>query len=69
MWWWIEPLFKTGVVCLFIGGIISVVFHEIESDILTCIAVILILPLGISVCASIIWFLTEIFKEIWIPYL
>ena len=57
MWWWIEPLFKTGVVCLFIGGIISVVFHEIESDILTCIAIILILPL------------IEVFKEIWIPYL
>ena len=69
MWWWIEPLFKTGVVCLFIGGIISAVFHEIESDILTCIVIILILPLGVSVCASIIWFLIEIFKEIWIPYL
>lgn len=69
MWWWIEPLFKTGLICMLIGAIISIVFHDIESNILTYIAIILILPFGISVCASIIWVLIEVFKEIWCPYL
>lgn len=69
MWWWIEPLFKTGLICILIDAIIFIVFHDIESNILNYITVVLILPWGISVCASIIWFLIEVFKKIWCPYL
>lgn len=69
MWWWIEPLFKTGLICVFIDAILIAVFNEVENNVLYCIEVVLILPLGISICASIIWFLIEIFKEIWCPYL
>ena len=69
MWWWIEPLFKTGLICIFIDAIFVAVFNKVENSVLYCITVVLILPLGISICASIIWILIEIFKEIWRPYL
>ena len=69
MWWWIEPLFKTGLICILIDAIFTAIFGEVKSNVINYIAIILILPLGISVCASIIWFLTEIFEKIWCPYL
>lgn len=69
MWWWIEPLFKTGLICILIDAIFTAIFSKVKSNVIDCIVIILILPFGISVCASIIWVLTEIFEKIWCPYL
>lgn len=69
MWWWIKPLFKTGLICALIDVIIFAVLHNVKNNILVYIAFVLILPLGMSVCASIVWLLIEVFKEIWCPYL
>lgn len=69
MWWWIEPLFEIGLICATIALIILIVSHETGTDIPVYIALVFMLPLGISICSLIIWTLIYIFKEIWCPYL
>lgn len=68
MWWWIEPLFYTGMVGFCISGIISIIFHDCESDIVAYIALALLTPLLLSIVSVVIWFLWWVLYSIWAPY-
>ena len=65
-WWWIEPLSYTGVVTLILAILIGNMFqwNNVSID----IAIILMLPLVVSVVAAFLWFLANIFVGIWSPY-
>ena len=75
MWWWIEPLFKTGVLCLFLGCA-SVALgqwlydndYDAFSAVFTVLGVLLMLPLigaAIAVAVNTLYILAHL---IWAPY-
>lgn len=68
MWWWIEPLFYSGVVGFCISGLIAVIFHNNKSDIVVYVILSLLTPLLLSIVSAVIWFLWWVFYSIWLPY-
>lgn len=66
VWWWIEPLFITGLVTTALAVLIGSMFQF--NDVSTAIAIILILPLIVSGVAAFLWFLANIFVLTWSPY-
>lgn len=68
MWWWIEPLFYTGILGMCIGALISIIFHDCESDILDYIALALASPILLSIVSFVAWILWCVIKAIWLPY-
>ena len=68
MWWWIEPLFYTGMLGFCISGIIAVIFHNNKNDIVIYIVLALLMPLLLSIVSIVIWFLWWVLYSIWAPY-
>lgn len=68
LWWWVEPLFETGLILFLFAGIIAFVTLESGTDVWFWIVVILLLPLFIAIAATIIWLVSRVFRFIWAPY-
>ena len=68
LWWWVEPLFETGLILFLFAGIIAFVTLESGTDVWFWIVVILLLPLFIAIAATIIWGVLWVFRFIWAPY-
>lgn len=66
-WWWIEPLFHTGVVTLVLAILIGSMFRW--NDVSIAIAMFLIIPFIVGSVAMFLRFLADIFICIWSPYL
>ena len=66
--WWVEPLFETGLILFLFAGVIAFVTLKSSSDVWLWIIVILLLPLFISIAATIIWGVSRAFWFIWEPY-
>ena len=76
MWWWIEPLMKTGILCLFVGAMIYALGKWLdENDYVTaasiCIVIgaTLMLPLIAWFGAFIVNILCILVHLIWAPYI
>ena len=67
LWWWVEPLFKTGVVTLVIAGFAAWIWHD-SGDWLFWTCVILVLPSAVCAVAVVVWFFVNVFLYIWQPY-
>ena len=55
MWWWIEPLFETGVVCLILAVPVMIGAMETDSTFLSVIGLILLLPTISAALCSLAW--------------
>lgn len=76
MWWWIKPLFQTGILCLFLGCASLALGQWLDdnnydagSAVFTVLCVLLILPfIGaiIAVAVNILYILVHL---IWAPYM
>ena len=67
-WWWIEPLFLTGLVCLFLDCLLVYAALDSDSKVLEAIAIALFVPFAIWVLSIITWGLCYVFWIIWEPY-
>ena len=67
LWWWVEPLFKTGIVTLVIACFAAWIGHDC-GDWLFWICVILMLPLAVCFMSVVVWFFINLFLHIWQPY-
>ena len=76
MWWWIEPLLKTGILCLFVGiyficiGVNGLQENNYDTAATICIifGAILMLPLIAGFGAFIVNMLCILAHLIWAPY-
>lgn len=68
LWWWVEPLFETGLILSLFAGIIAFFTIENGFDVWFWIVTILLLPIFIAIAATIIWGVSWMFWLIWAPY-
>lgn len=75
MWWWIEPLLKTGILCLFVGFMLFALGqwlqennHDTAATICIIFGAILMLPLIAGFGAFIVNMLCILAHLIWAPY-
>lgn len=72
MWWWIRPMFNTGLVFALISYLACIAAQCMEkegyfylADALRGIGVLMLLPLAIA-CASVpIWAIVTVMSSIW----
>lgn len=69
VWWWIKPLFNTGLVCVVLAALWAFTFRESEKKWPVYVLVTLLLPLIISFIATVLCILVNVFISIWSPYL
>lgn len=76
MWWWITPLMKTGILCLFVGFMIFALGQWLSENnydtaaiICTIFGTILMLPLICGFGAFIVNVLCILAHLIWAPYI
>lgn len=67
LWWWVEPLLKTGMVTLVIVGLVARIGKNC-GDWLFWICVILLLPLAVCFVSVVVWVFVNLFLYIWQPY-
>lgn len=68
LWWWIEPLFMTGLFMLLAAFIVMLLAWDSNNDVWSWIVGILILPFVVSVVALITFGVLWVFWYIWHPY-
>ena len=76
MWWWIMPLMKTGILCLFVGIMIYALGRWLdENDYVTAASIcivfgaVLMLPIIVGFGAFIVNMLYFLAHSIWAPYI
>ena len=65
-WWWIEPLYVTGIVMILIGGLIGLVCDWNKASL--CIISILAIPGIVASVSVFIWVITWTLFQTWSPY-
>lgn len=76
MWWWIEPMLKTGILCLFVGSMIFALGKWLDENnygtaasICVVFGAILMLPIIVGFGAFIVNMLCILAHLIWAPYI
>lgn len=76
MWWWITPLMKTGILCLFVGFMIFALGrllsennYDTAATICAIFGIMLMLPLICGAGAFIVNVLCILAHLIWVPYI
>lgn len=76
MWWWIEPMLYTGMMCAVLAAIamfVSTTLYDSGNDkayaFFVTIAIVLCIPFGIALVGGIINLVWNIFNWIWAPYI
>lgn len=76
MWWWIEPLFNTGLLTVLFGALAMWAStkaddngYEKFGDALEIVAIILCIPLIVAILAFAANLISSIFIAIWKPYI
>ena len=66
-WWWIEPMFNTGFVTLFVCAIIAVLIEKAfpYNSVSMFFAVLTIVPWLISALSVAVWLLVNVLILIW----
>ena len=67
LWWWVEPMFYTGLLTLFVVGVPSLWLDDAmpRSWLPELLAVLAIAPLVICLGSVIVWLLTNALIVIW----
>lgn len=72
MWWWIRPLFNTGLVFALISYLACIAAQCIEkegyfylADALREIGVLMLLPLAVACAAVPVWAIVTIVSAVW----
>lgn len=67
LWWWVEPLVKTGFLTILILGIPGLMLEERRpgKPLPTILMVLALVPFAICACSAIVWMLTNILILIW----
>ena len=68
LWWWVEPLFYTGLFHLLIFSIVTILVDKILPDSLAAfiLAACAIVPFLIAVIATLIWIIVNGYVLMWI---
>ena len=69
MWWWIEPLWYTGLILFFISLFWICTFKNSEKFWPAAVTLILWLPLIVAGASEIVWILIQFFRHIWGHYI
>lgn len=64
LWWWLEPLFETGLVTLVLFSVLALLFQKNVTCSLIMI-IIAIAPLAVCFVSVFAWLLCYIMIEIW----
>ena len=66
LWWWVEPLFRTGVLAMFTLGIVSLLISNVKNGWPSMIfAIISVLPLAVCGVSFVVWVLANLLIAIW----
>ena len=67
LWWWVKPLFETGILTLLIFGIATILVGKVRPDSICSFifAIIGILPWAICAITVAAWLITNILILIW----
>ena len=66
LWWWIEPLFETGIVTLILFTPFAVLFEKTgRPSLATFVAFMAVAPLVFVPLNVVLWFVTNILIMIW----
>lgn len=69
MWWWIEPLWCTGITLFFISLIWIYIFKNSEKFWPVVVVFILWAPIIVAMISEIVCILVQLFLYIWRPYI
>lgn len=70
LWWWIGPLFGSSFVWACIWALIAVFLYMIDkNEKIPWIILIAIIPLILTLLATVAWLIAYVFWSIWSPYL
>lgn len=69
LWWWLEPLFETGLLTMIIFGFLCYLLNEVDgmtANIIRNISLLLaVAPWVIASLSVIVWFVINILILIW----
>lgn len=66
LWWFVEPLFETGIVTLMLFTPVAVLFDKMQRQSLAAFAVIMaVLPLVFVTLCVVVWLATNVLIVIW----
>ncbi len=66
LWWFVEPLFETGIVTLMLFTPVAVLFDKMQRQSLAAFAVIMaVLPLVFVTLCVVVWLATNALIAIW----
>ena len=69
LWWFIEPLLLTGLVCAVFTVVLGFLFRDSDSIAVIVIMLVLLFPLALAVLAVGAWLICGVFCWIWSPYI
>jgi hypothetical protein len=71
LWWWIDPMAMTGLVCVIVAGIIALFTWDTGGKlgaVATAICAFLLIPILVAVLGGVACCFHHIFWTIWHPY-
>ena len=70
LWWWIEPLWYTAMLCFRVDIIIGCLVVQFESDskVLFAILITLLVPTVVAFLSTAVWGICFMLCYIWKPY-
>ena len=68
LWWWLEPLAETGLVCAALAIVIGLLFHDSDNTVAMWIVLALLVPIALTALSIITWLTCSVFHAIWSPY-
>ena len=66
LWWFVEPLFETGIVALMLFTPVAVLFDKMQRPSLAAFAAIMaVLPFAFVALCVVVWLATNVLIAIW----
>ena len=68
LWWWIEPLAKTGILFTLLALLSVTIGGRSCKDIFMYLAFIFLIPILVAIGGIVVWIFYYILASIWMPY-